>query len=67
MGAHKVITLTVNVECARPSGLEHNVVAIRERLLISRQTGTSWRKTFWDWSQSFTTSYNVRCNYTRRH
>jgi len=59
MGAHKVITLTVNVECARPTGLEHSVVAIRERLLISRQTETSWRKTFWDWSRSFTAGCNV--------
>jgi hypothetical protein len=40
MDAHKIITLTVNVECARPSGLERNVVAVQERLLINHQTET---------------------------
>jgi hypothetical protein len=38
MGARKVITLTVNVECARPTGLERNVVAFQERLLMNHQT-----------------------------
>jgi len=66
MGACKVLTLTVNVECARPTGLERNVVAVQERLLINHQTEIGWRKTFWDCSKSFTASCNAGCNYSRR-